>query len=354
MTEMKECFLARAVTVSIAMVGLCLACDADDRPLRLELQLTDGSRLIGTTTMTSVVIRTEFALVHVPLPQVSDIQIQCDRENAVVRLCNGDRLTGIPRIETIPLSTLFGSQSIGIQHVDRISIRDARGVPADLAEFLVLHYSFDTEERDRVTDLSPKRNDGTIVGPVFTSEGKSGGAMYFDGLNDYLDAGNPSSLRLTTNFTMAAWIWPERTKDGFGIVTKSHGVPEQERRSIEFCLGQDDTLSAYFWDDSTRYFSGVVKNRTIPRQEWSHVVLLHDSALPEHQMRAFINGVPCEMNYGYETVSSIPVVRTVAEPLRIGCMRPGVHQFKGRIDEVMVFNRRLSEDDIARLYQSAR
>jgi hypothetical protein len=350
---MKKLILALAVTVSIAMVGLCLAGDADDRPLRLEVQLTDASRLIGATTLTSVVIRAEFAQVQVPLPQVSDIQIQGDRENAVVRLRNGDRLTGIPRIETIPLSTLFGNQSIGMQHVDRISVRVASGLPADLAEFLVLHYGFDTEERDRVTDLSPKGNDGTIVGPVFTSEGKSGGAMYFDGLNDYLDAGNPSSLRITTNFTVAAWIWPERTKDSFGIVTKSHGAPEQDRRGIEFDLGHDDTLSAYFWDDSSRYFSGVVKNRTIPRQEWSHVVLVHDSALPEHQMRAFINGVPCEMNYGYETVSSIPVVRNVAEPLRIGCMRPGVHQFKGRIDEIMIFNRCLSEDDIARLYRSA-
>jgi hypothetical protein len=223
-------------------------------------------------------------------------------------------------------------------------------LPEALRQGLVLHYSFDRNEGGKVADGSSEENVGALRGPPsFAAEGKSGGALVFDGIDDYLDAGNPPSLQLSTNFTLAAWIWPERTADGFGIITKSHGYPEQDKRAIEFCLGNDDTLSAYFWDESTRYFSGVVKNKTIRRQEWTHVVLMHDSSLPEHQMRAFINGVPCEMSYEYETVSSIPVVRNVAVPVRIGCMRPGVHHFKGRIDEVMIFNRVLSEEEVKSL-----
>ncbi len=174
--------------------------------------------------------------------------------------------------------------------------------------------------------------------------------MVFDGADDYLDAGNPPSLQLTSDFTLAAWIWTERTQDGFGIITKSQGAPEQARRGIEFCLGNDDNLSAYFWDASTRFFSGGVKNPTIRRQEWTHVVLQHDSTLPQHQMRFFINGVACEAGFGYEAVSSIPVLRNVNEPVRIGCMRPGVHHFKGRIDDVMIFSRTLSADEIQTLY----
>jgi len=49
------------------------------------------------------------------------------------------------------------------------------------------------------------------------------GALYFDGMDDYLDAGNPPSLQLSTNFTLTAWIRPERTADSSGIITKSHG-----------------------------------------------------------------------------------------------------------------------------------
>jgi hypothetical protein len=67
-------------------------------------------------------------------------------------------------------------------------------------------------------------------------------------------------------------------------------------------------------------------------------------------MRFFINGVACEAGFGYEAVSSIPVLRNVDEPVRIGCMRPGMHQFKGRIDDVMIFSRTLSADEIQALY----
>jgi len=147
-----------------------------------------------------------------------------------------------------------------------------------------------------------------------------------------------------------AWINPEQSSDSFGIITKSYGWPEQQRRGTEFMLGHDDTLSAYFWDEATQYFSGVVASKTIPRNEWTFVALQHDGTLPSHQMRAFINGVVCSMNFGYETVSSIPSVRNVAQPVRIGCMRPGVHHFKGMIDEVMIFDRVLSASEVEQIY----
>lgn len=351
---MRQWILTLGLAMGLGMNGPGFGGETGGPPPQLQLDLTDGSRLLGFTSVTSVVVRTSFATVHVPLSQIRDLQMQRDRENAVLRLHNGDQLSGVPGIEAIPLATLFGDHAVGIRHISRITFRATRGLPSDLAEFLVLHYAFDRDEEHCVTDLSSKGNNGTRIGPQFTPNGKSGGGLYFDGVDDYVAAGNPPSLQLTTNFTLAAWIWPERTQDSFGIITKSHGGPEQQRRGIEFVLGHDDTLSAYFWNESTRFFTGVVKDKTIPRQEWVHVALLHDSALPQHQMLAFVNGVPCAMNYGYETISSIPVVRNVAEPVRIGCMRPGVHHFKGRIDEVMIFNRQLSADEIARLYECMR
>jgi hypothetical protein len=56
------------------------------------------------------------------------------------------------------------------------------------------------------------------------------------------------------------------------------------------------------------------------------------------------------MGFGYEAIPSIPVVRNVAEPVRIGCMRPGKEHFKGRMDDVMIFSRTLSADEIQTLY----
>jgi len=362
--------------IAAAMVGLTLtawAGGASNAPVRITLDLADGSRLIGTTTVTSVrlvsdlvdgsrivgmpvitaiPVQTSYAKMTIPVSQVSSIELADDHENAAFELVNGDKLQGVLTLGgPLKLTTVFGSISIGTEHIKRLSVRRAgAALPAALQDSLVLHYAFDRDEGDQTTDESAKKNQGAVRGPRFTPEGKSGGALAFDGVDDYVDVGNPPSLQLTANFTLSAWICHEQSQSHFGIITKSHGYPEQHRRGIEFMLNIGGGLSAYFWDASTRFFSGGVKNRTIRPQEWTHVVLQHDSALPDHQMRMFINGVPCEMGFGYEAVPSIPVVRNVAEPLRIGCIRPGVEHFKGRMDDVMIFNRTLSADEIQTLY----
>lgn len=346
------CMIIVAVTV---LTGAAWAEQAqkEEQLLRLELDLTDGSRVVGVPGIESVSVQTPYAKMDLPLKQIRTLKIGKDRETVSFDLRNGDKLTGVLTLGSVKLETVFGKATLGIEHLRGLRVLlEGGALPEALRKELVSYYSFDRDEGGRVTDGSGKQNDARIHGAKWTAKGKSGGAYEFDGVNDYLDAGNPPSLQLTANFTLAAWIWPERTKDSFGIITKTQAYPTQERRAIEFLLGHDDTLSAYFWDESTRYFSGVVKNNNIRRQEWSHVVLIHDPSLPEHQMRAYINGVSCEMTYGYETVASIPVVRNVSEPVRIGCMRPGVHPFKGRMDEVMIFNRALTDEEVKTVYDS--
>ena len=49
-------------------------------------------------------------------------------------------------------------------------------------------------------------NNGTITGASYTSAGKLGGAMEFDGVDDYVDLGTPSSLALTDRGSSCAWI----------------------------------------------------------------------------------------------------------------------------------------------------
>jgi hypothetical protein len=336
-------------TALISAAGADLAKEAS--ALRLELDLIDGSRLIGTPGIATVPVQTSYAKMDVPLTQIQALKIGDDHETVTLNLRNGDTLTGLISLKPIELKTVFGTVSIGIERLRAIRVvRSDGAMPEALRKGLVLHYSFDRDEDGKVTDGSAKENHGTVRGARFTPEGISGGAMVFDGADDYLDAGNSPSLQLTANFTLAAWICQEQTQTHFGIITKSQGHPEQDRRGIEFMLNMGGGLCAYFWDASTRFFSGGVKNKIIRQQEWTHVVLQHDSALPDHQMRMFINGVPCEMGFGYEAIPSIPVVRNVAEPVRIGCMRPGKEHFKGRMDDVMIFSRTLSADEIQTLY----
>ncbi len=334
-----------SVTVPLDLI---LTATFSDNSQSLSLELTDGSRVQGIPQLEALTVRLSFAVIELPIDQVSSVRITDDRETAHISLRNGDRLTGSLDHDAIPLETLFGVHAIGIEHIRNIAIRKTASIPPELARDLVLHYRFDTDEGDRVTDHSGKDNHGTVHGARFIPDGKRVGAMSFDGVRAYIDAGNAPSLQLQSNFTIAVWIRPEASADSFGVVTKSHGYPNQSQRGVEFMIGHNDTLSAYFWTGSGHYMSGTIRSPLLPRHQWSHIVLQHDASRPR-QMRFFIDGIEQQVHFGYETINSVPAIRMVPEPLRIGCMRPGVHQYKGLIDDVMIFDRAVSEGDIIRL-----
>src|SRR4029077_20137825 len=49
---------------------------------------------------------------------------------------------------------------------------------------------------------------GTLVnGPTFTTAGKYGNAIALDGVNDYVNLGNPTALQLTGSMTVSAWVY---------------------------------------------------------------------------------------------------------------------------------------------------
>jgi hypothetical protein len=61
-------------------------------------------------------------------------------------------------------------------------------------------------------DLSGNNNNGTLTnGPTFDSA--NGGSIVFDGTNDYVDLGNISQLKPTTQITVSAWVYRSTMND---------------------------------------------------------------------------------------------------------------------------------------------
>ena len=336
----------------LAFATFCRSEEADKPRVRIELNLTDGSRLLGVPALTSLTFQASFGLLKIPLRLMTDLQMRPGASNALVTLRNGDRLTGLPDLPTIELDTLFGRQSVKLQAIDKITVQQTGFLPASLSASLVLHYPFDRDEQAAVSDESPSKNNGKVVGARFTADGKNDGALQFDGIDDYVDIGNGPSLQLSKDFTLAAWVFLDGTQGGT-FISKSDN-PDHRTRSVEFYVIPDGAWGGYFFSETGNFFSGFAKGNPIPPGAWQHLVLLHDSSLPTHQMRAYLNGVPVPLSFDYESAAVAPVVLPVSSPVRLGCMGRGQLPFKGRLDDVMIFNRRLSPEDVAQLYRSTR
>ena len=70
--------------------------------------------------------------------------------------------------------------------------------------------SFGFEEGNGITtaDASGNGNDGTLVGPAWTG-GYFGNALSLDGSDDYVQVADHSTLDMTSEFTIAVWIYPQ-------------------------------------------------------------------------------------------------------------------------------------------------
>jgi len=71
---------------------------------------------------------------------------------------------------------------------------------------LVSYWDFE-EGSGNVSYDYTKANNGTLYnGVARTTSGKYGSALQFDGVDDYIDAGNAASLNIANSITLETWI----------------------------------------------------------------------------------------------------------------------------------------------------
>ena len=76
---------------------------------------------------------------------------------------------------------------------------------------LVAAYSFDAGSGTTLADVSGRGHTGTISGATWSAAGKNGGALSFDGVNDWVTVADTAALDLTTGMTLEAWVQPTST-----------------------------------------------------------------------------------------------------------------------------------------------
>src|SRR6185295_4626702 len=73
---------------------------------------------------------------------------------------------------------------------------------------LVAAYAFDEGSGSTVSDASGNGNTGTISGATWSSAGKYGSALSFNGSSGRVTIPNASSLQLSSGMTLEAWVNP--------------------------------------------------------------------------------------------------------------------------------------------------
>ena len=220
----------------------------------------------------------------------------------------------------------------------------ASELPDDLKRNLVLYFSFDRAEASGVvTDKSGHGNDGQAVGAQWTQTGHRGGGFQFGPTNSYITVSNSLGLN-PPQFTLAVWI-KTSYKDKFWrrIFDKGYG------HGYDLTMGGDDNGKTWQGQMFFEVVTAAAGTRTpVTDGQWHHVAGVFDA----EQLQLYVDG------------KRVGTVRAKGQPvptmydLTIGQNRSNANQasenghasFVGMMDDVMMFNRALSVEEVQELF----
>jgi hypothetical protein len=204
-------------------------------------------------------------------------------------------------------------------------------------------WKLDEAEGDTVVDSSGMGHDGTISGANYSwlpADGTRGSALDFKNGEQILCA--PSeALDLRDALTLAAWVSARRIDDYDGIVVRG---TDKLVYSLRLLASRQLQFVSNGWG-RPRGGEGSCKHRSkgkIDTDRWHHVAVTYDGT----HVRFYIDGEldPSELKVHVR-------FGRVSEPLAIGCDPPGgVERLDGALDDVRVYNRALSANEIAAIH----
>jgi hypothetical protein len=227
---------------------------------------------------------------------------------------------------------------------------------------LVAYYNFDENSGDTIND-SAGTNNGTRYGASWTT-GKSGSALDFDGVDNYIELSNESSFDFDWNTPVTFAFWAMLNGDGFVITKQLLPGPNDAHSGwyITFEYRDPGELNINYHNV---YYHSTIGGRIIAygdadlstteyENNWHFYAITYDGSGSWTGVNFYIDGVKDTskvISGGYETNTDSILSDN---PVFIGKrdLSPYEDWWSGSLDEVMIYDKVLTDTEILQQYNS--
>jgi type II secretory pathway pseudopilin PulG len=186
-------------------------------------------------------------------------------------------------------------------------------------------------------DSSGSGNNGTLVNMTPASDwvaGYIGGGLDFDGSNDYVNCGNNSSLRITSNITVAAWV---KTRDCGDNAHNPYVIKGDHAYALQ--QGWNNYIEFTIYDGGSWYNPSYLVDSSF-NNVWHHLAGTYNGS----QVKLYVDGVL------RATTNHTGSIADSSYNVQLGkCAEVTDRLYNGVLDDVRIYNRALSATEIAQL-----
>jgi glucose/arabinose dehydrogenase/fibronectin type 3 domain-containing protein len=264
-----------------------------------------------------------------------------------VERCPGADCTDFSEIAA-PAATSYGDTAVTASTTYRYRVR-AADISGNLSDYstvvtattpdpppappgLVAAWAFGEGSGTTTADVSGNGNVGTLTSASWSTQGRYGNALSFNGTSSVVRVASSSSLDVGGAMTLEGWVKPTASQSGWRTVL--------QRQTDAYYLNASSGAGALRPAGGGTFGSGssgtLIGPTAIPVSTWTHEALTYDGTT----MRLYINGV--------EAVSKpqTGAVQSSTNPLWIGGNTPYGEYFQGLLDEIRVYRRALTASEI--------
>src|SRR6266481_6089344 len=205
-------------------------------------------------------------------------------------------------------------------------------------------YGFNEGSGNTTADASGNANMGTLSGLSWTTAGRYGSALSFNGTNAYVEAANSNSLNPGTAATFSAWVNVLAASANISSVVNKWSQTIDD----EYLFGLDSsnrltfawqTTGGNVWGPPSYYI--VSGNAQVPLSTWTYVTVVRNGPA----ISFYING---NLDASFGAAADANPFRSGINTLRIGGQNRGgtARVLNGTIDEVRMYNQALTPAQI--------
>jgi hypothetical protein len=220
--------------------------------------------------------------------------------------------------------------SLSIQNIEKSGLEEPG---------LVGFWSFDEINNNTIPDESDNENNGILVGAA-QGYGLSGLGVYFDGLDDSINIDDDPSLNFddTNEFSISIWIQRKRVGIGFEETLLSKAITFL---NSGYRLNIDTNNKVKFILNTDSKVCEILSINQIDDLLWHHIVAVWNKGTQSIYIDGMLDNSVFQGSY---------VVNYFTKPLELGIHFGFLNPYEGYIDELRIFDRALSTEEINELY----